>query len=356
MGDQPGPIDNLSADQYKALIRQGSDAVSIVAENGTIRYQSPNSPQVKGWERDELVGENILDYVHPDDQSRVIESFHSLVDAHGYIDRTVEFRFKSKDRGWVWLEVTGTSPGPDSPLEGYITTSRDIAERKERERQIADQRDDLELLNQVLRHDLRNDLQVVAGRLDVLSDHVDKNGEDSLETAAESVRHAIELTTTAREMAEVMLTEENETKQVDLQSRLTGVIDDVSSSYPDATVTVEGAIPRVRVTATELLDSVFDNLLSNAIQHNDKAMPEVTVSVSQHDETAMIRIADNGPGIPDDQKDQVFGKGDTGLESTGTGMGLYLVQSLVDIYGGDIWVEDNDPEGAVFQVKLTTAG
>lgn len=345
-------MDELSAEQYTMLIKQGSDVVSIVAEDGTISYQSPNSSQIKGWEQHELIGENILEYVHPDDRPRVVKQFQSLVGTRGYIEQQSTFRFETKDNGWLWLESTGTSPGPESPIDGYIVTSRDISERKEREQQIADQRDNLELLNQVLRHDLRNDLQVVTGHLDLLSGHVDEDQVESLTTARESAQQSIELTETAREMADVMLTNEAETQHIALQPTLTGVLENIRSEYPDARVTVEGDIPQVTVTANEMLDSVFDNVLSNAIQHNDKSTATVTVSVIQGKETVTVRIGDNGPGVPDDQKEQIFGKGDTGLESTGTGIGLYLVQSLVETYGGAVWVENNNPEGAVFHVEL----
>jgi PAS domain S-box-containing protein len=352
MSGRDSPIEELSTAQYRALIRQGSDAVSIVAADGTIRYQSPNSPAVKGWPREELIGENILDYVHPDDRPRVVEEFGSLIDEDGYIDKQIEFRFRTKDRGWVWLEVTGTSPGPESSIDGYITTSRDISARKERERKVAAQRDNLQLLNQVLRHDLRNDLQVVTGYLELLAERTDADTGEMVETARESAEHAIDLTTTAGEMAEIMLTEGTETERIDLQSKLDDAVEAVRSSYPDATVTVEGSVPPVGVSATEMLDSVFDNLLSNAIQHNDKPTPEVTVSAVERDGTVLISVADNGPGVADDQKDRIFGEGNTGLGSEGTGIGLYLVRSLVDLYGGDVWIEDNQPEGSVFNVEL----
>ncbi len=347
-------MDELSAEQYQTLIKQGSDAVSIVSEDGTIRYQSPNTVQVKGWEPEELIGENIIEYIHPDDRSHVVDEFQSLTGTQGYIEKQIEFRFRTKNHGWVWLETTGTSPGPDTPIDGYITTSRDISARKEREQQIAEQRDNLDLLNQVLRHDLRNDLQVITGRLEILSDHVEDSGVESLHTARESAQHAIELTTTAREIAEVMLTDGTNTQSIKLKPTLTSVVENVRSEYPDSTVTIADEIPQVTVVATEMLSSVFDNLLTNAIQHNNKPTATVTVSVSDHDETVVIQIADNGPGIPDDQKTQIFGKGDKGLESTGTGIGLYLVYRLVEIYGGDVWVEDNDPEGSVFHVELPT--
>jgi signal transduction histidine kinase len=68
-----------------------------------------------------------------------------------------------------------------------------------------------------------------------------------------------------------------------------------------------------------------------------------------------VRIADNGPGVPDERKESVFGKGEKGLESDGTGIGTYLVKTLVSRYSGTVWVEDNEPRGAVFVVELLRA-
>ena len=104
-----------------------------------------------------------------------------------------------------------------------------------------------------------------------------------------------------------------------------------------------------------VLDSFFRNILTNAIQHNDAETPEVSVSATGTDDSVEVRIADNGPGIPDERKSDVFGRGEKGLESAGTGIGTYLVEKLVTRYGGDVWIEDNDPRGAVFVVKLPVA-
>ncbi|MEF8772750.1 sensor histidine kinase [Halodesulfurarchaeum sp.] len=117
-------------------------------------------------------------------------------------------------------------------------------------------------------------------------------------------------------------------------------------------MSVESTILTVEVLADNMLESVFRYLLRNAITHNNKEVPEVTVSATTTEEVARIRIADNGPGIPDDRKDQIFEEGETGIDSEGTGLGLYLVQTLVDRYEGQIWIDDNDPEGSVFVVEL----
>ena len=131
-------------------------------------------------------------------------------------------------------------------------------------------------------------------------------------------------------------------------------VTDVRASYPDATFEFGTEIPSITLTATEMISSVFRNLLKNAVQHNDKDAAEVTVSATDREGAVTVTVADNGPGVPDDQKETIFGKGERGLDSSGSGIGLHLVNTLVDVHDGDVWVEDNDPEGAVFVVELPT--
>jgi signal transduction histidine kinase len=156
-------------------------------------------------------------------------------------------------------------------------------------------------------------------------------------------------------MAKVMLSDDENTSQIRLTASLDRALEEVRNVYPDAIITASTSISGITVQANDMLDAVFRNLLKNAIQHNDKERPEVDVSVREREHAVVIRIADNGPGVPDDQKQSIFGKGETGLDSSGTGLGLYLVQSLVDSYGGDVWVEDNTPDGAIFIVQLPVA-
>lgn len=217
------------------------------------------------------------------------------------------------------------------------------------------QRDDLRLLNQVMRHDIRNDLQLVGAYAELLDDHVDEEGERYLEIIKENTESAVELTTTVRDLAEVLLRDDVDPERVPIDRVLSQQVDGVRSGYSEAVFTVDGSFPDVDVLADGMLGSVFRNLLRNAVQHNDKTPPTVEVSAAVEGETVVVRVADNGPGVPPNQRDEIFGKGEKGLDSPGAGIGLYLVRSLVEIYDGDVWVEDNDPEGAVFVVELPLA-
>jgi len=242
--------------------------------------------------------------------------------------------------------------GEDAVL-GY---ARDVTELKEYERTLEEQRDNLKLLNQVVRHDIRNQLMVVESYTELLEDSLaDDQSRTYAQTVIAAARQAADITETARDVTEVLLQAGSDRTPVSLRTELGEQIERIRSDKDRATVTVDGSISDVTVLADDLLEAVFRNLLTNAIVHNDKEVAEVTVSTRVFDESVRVSIADNGPGIADDHKEQIFQEGQKGLESGGTGVGLYLVKTLVDTYDGDVWVEDNEPTGSVFAVELSLA-
>jgi signal transduction histidine kinase len=125
--------------------------------------------------------------------------------------------------------------------------------------------------------------------------------------------------------------------------------------YPEATFEEPSSYPDVTVVANTLLSSVFTNLLNNAVQHNDTDEPTVEVQATATDDALRVRIADDGPGIPHGQKERIFGRGERGLDSGGSGLGLYLVERLLEDFGGSITVSDDEPRGAVFEIELPVA-
>jgi signal transduction histidine kinase len=229
-------------------------------------------------------------------------------------------------------------------------------ERKEREEALRERTEQLEILNRIVRHDIRNDVAVIQGWGEALDEYVEESGDAYLQRIDDAARHIVDLTSTARDVVETIGGEETlDVDTVSLRPLLREEVEKKQSAYDEATFVCGGEIPAVDVRANEMLSSVFGNLFTNAVRHNDKDEPRVEISVDVDGSTVRAAVADNGPGIPDAHKETIFGKGERSLDSPGTGIGLYLVDYLVDEFGGEVTVEDNDPEGAVFTVDLVRA-
>ncbi|MGM0606629.1 MAG: sensor histidine kinase [Halobacteriota archaeon] len=242
----------------------------------------------------------------------------------------------------------------DVPIDRSLLRRRlhSLLTLRSQSRTLMTQRDNLELLNQVVRHDIRNNLSVIKGHAEILEERTDEQCEESLSTLLRNAESAIALTNTARVLADVLLHPEGEAQTISLFRTLRQEVTDVREQYPQANLTVDGSVPETTVVADDMLSAVFRNLLQNAIKHNDKDVPEVSIAVREGDDAVDVRISDNGPGVDDAEKDDIFDRENKGLESGGSGIGLYLVKTLVERYDGAVWVEDNDPEGAVFAVSL----
>ena len=241
-------------------------------------------------------------------------------------------------------------------------TDRTLAERRvERQRdEIATERERLALVNQLLRHDVRNDLNLVTGFGDLLGEHVTPAGEEYLEGMLDAAGHTLELIEAAGDFAAFVETSDDSLAVTDLSAVLATEIERLRAEYEGrptpVTVTDPGSLPSgIEVLATPLLSSVFSNLLGNAVFHNDEAEVRIDVGVEEREESVVVRIADNGPGVPDERKRALFEEGEKRSESPGSGLGLYLVDTLVGYYDGSVWVEDAEPKGTAFRVELPRA-
>lgn len=263
---------------------------------------------------------------------------------------TVEFRRNGET---VHYRITTSPFVTGGVTTGELLTISNVTDEEKYRQQLETKSEQLEALNRVIRHDIRNDMTVVVGWADTLEDAVADEDAEALDRILRAAKHVIGLTETARDFVDVLEEADGlELDSVDLESTVRHEIETVRDSYPDASLSVDGDIPSVSVEANEMLSSVFGNLLGNAVQHNDKETVKINIRAEVSGDTVTVRIADNGPGIADDMKERVFGKGEKGLESEGTGIGLYLVRTLVDQFDGTVWVEDNEPEGAIFVVEL----
>jgi len=327
-----------------------SVALWTVEEEGEFAYISSGFEEIWGVSRDEIRDDigRLLESVHPEDRADMA-AFVQRPESEVAQD-SIEHRVVHPDGTVRWVEARAFPiHDADGEVLEIVGISIDVTERKRRE-------EELEVLNRVLRHDVRNEMAVVTGWLDALDDAVTEDGREIVERVQAAGEHVVELTDVARDLVDVVVGDgEFELDPVHVGRTLETELESRRMAYPEATFEIEGAPPDVTVAGNQLLASVFRNLLNNAVQHADEGAPRVVVRTAVTPESVRIEVADDGPGIADERKDAVFGKGNSGLDSAGTGMGLYLCRKIVDGFGGRIWIEDNEPTGAVVCVEFPRA-
>jgi len=313
------------------------------------------------------------------DRKALLDQWETLLDRQASEGAILPYLLLVPDvaHGEVRAQLEGEYPDLWAAIDGLIDmpVSEDrLAERVEtvlrlREQSIAvnQQRDQLDVLNRVLRHDIRNDVHVILAWAENLEGELPAEQEQSIEKILRAGNHVVELTTSAHDIAEMIHGEGTPDLSAVLLDRvLTDELEKRRQTHPEADISMpEPASPETRVLANEMLSSVFRNLVNNAIQHNDADEPAVTITVEDGDGVVRVTVADNGPGIPEAQRDRLFDEGERGMDSEGTGMGLFLVRRLVESYGGDVWIANRSTSaddggtdakrGVVFVVELPNA-
>lgn len=216
------------------------------------------------------------------------------------------------------------------------------------------QQDTNEVLNRILRHHLLNGLTVIRGQAQILEDHVDGEGDQQVETIIEQ---STEMADTIEDIRRITrtLTEDPDLVPVDLDPVLESQLERVRDHYPEASVRRNGHVEDITVEANDLLSRAIGNVLNNALDHNTAEEPTVEVSVDERGEQVVVSVTDNGPGVPDDRKDDILEASVRGVDSEGEGLGLFLTASILEQYGGEVDIRDSDSTGTTVDIALPMA-
>jgi PAS domain S-box-containing protein len=332
--------------KYQQLVDNTPDEIVEVTTEGTILAANESMARAHGMTQAELIGADLATVLSPGVAEDRLEHGRRAITAGS----AVTFQDQIGVRHFHNV-VTPLREAADGNTVQFIT--RDITQQKRHEQQLEERTEELALINRLVRHDINNDVQLLLGWSDAVADHVSEEGREYVDRIRDTCDHIVELTANVGEFVDSRRDGTDvELKPVDLTSVLVNEVTKKQAKFSAAEISIAGDLPTVTVMANEALQSVFGNLLTNAVRHNDTETPTVTVEATVADSTVVVTVADDGPGVADDHKEEIFGKGEMGPESPGTGIGLYLVTTLVDQYHGRVWVEDNEPTGARFMVEL----
>lgn len=330
---------------FQRAVEETGHAVAIIERDGTIRYVNPAFEEQTGYTRAEAVGAS----------TRIVRS-----DKH---DEESEEMWKTIASGEVWeaelvnehksgeLYQVEQTVAPITNDEGEIThvvsIESDITDRRLREQRLS-------VLNRVLRHNLRNSLTVITGNANFLLERLDETG--LREKAAAIVERTEALNVIgekAGDVHEFFQREGDTSSSIDLSEALEEVEDELQATFPEAEIEchVDGPLP---VAADDMLRVAIEEVVENAVVHNDHPEPEVVITVTEgtaDGDQVTIEIVDNGPGIPEQERTMLELGEETPLFH-GSGIGLWLVYWILTEFGGDVTITERDERGSVVVLSL----
>ncbi|GAB7009583.1 hypothetical protein JCM31271_15260 [Halorubrum trueperi] len=335
-------VDRAFPERFRQFLEYGTDLVTVVDADGRVRYESPSVEEVLGYEQGSTVGRSPLGYVHPDDRERVTERFYRALNDPDAAP-TLEYRYRTADGDWVWLE-SQTRPLPDDTAVGrLLLNSRDVSERKARERRLTDRNERLDRFASIVSHDLRNPLSVIRASMEMarLKDDTEPLGRG--ERAVGRIDQLVsELLTLARQGAGI---------DEPTEFALGGVVRDAWETAGDGDARlVVGADARIFGDRGRLRQA-FENLFRNATEHAVPSDPDGGLTVVVNATGEGFLVADDGPGIDPAHREDVFEPGFTTRED-GTGYGLDIVREVIESHGWEIHLRD----GASSAVRSEISG
>ncbi len=230
-------------------------------------------------------------------------------------------------------------------LTQMIEYSLDITDRKRAETERVGQQRELELYASLLKHDLSNDLQIIIGTMDIASGSIDedvKELQEILETGVAAARRMSYLLSVLGRPEE-----EADNNLIHILTRELEEAAEVHSNF-SFELTPPDDKEEIRIRISKLLPMVFENLFRNAAQHAGKN-PHVRVDVTLRGNLANVDIVDNGPGIPQKLRNEIFKR----KSSEKTGFGLYLAKEILRMLDGDITLLSQQKDaGAAFRISL----
>lgn len=211
----------------------------------------------------------------------------------------------------------------------------------------------LTVLNRVLRHNIRNAMTVVSGRVELLAERVN-GGEESAAVVEENVDRLLSVSEHARHIGAVIGSEgpdgpDDVEAVVNLVEVVDGAIERLGTEHPDAEFDAPAA-ETCRVRAHPLTEAVASEVIENAVVHGGDDAPRVSVSIRRVDDDVALRVADDGPGIPEETVETIRRGYETSIRHT-DGLGLWLVQWVVDRSDADLAFESSE-EGQVVRIRF----
>ncbi|HZG16650.1 MAG TPA: PAS domain-containing protein [Candidatus Bathyarchaeia archaeon] len=334
-----------SEELYRFLSENSQDIISYSTPDGVIRYVSPAIRTVLGYEPEDVIGQNNLDYYHEEDQRMLAEM--------DFQEKQVfACRFRHKDGHYVWMENSVKQIlNEQGEVEKILETCRDISERRASEEYLR-RTEKLTMAGQLaagIAHEIRNPLTAIKGFLDMMLQG--QKLKDQYLGIMKSEINRIEAI--LNELLMLAKPQDMKVQDKNLQDILLQVVLllETEAHMKNVTITTRLEENSLIIKCDEnQIKQVFINFIKNAIE----AMPaggEIVVSTQSYEGYALIQVADQGLGIAEDMMEKV-GQPFYTTKERGTGLGLAVSFTIIENHQGKVTVTSEIDKGTTFLVTL----
>ncbi|NLV05108.1 ATP-binding protein [Haloarcula rubripromontorii] len=329
------------------------DLFYVVDTDGSLRRWNERIPEVTGYSHDEIDEMSVSEFFPGDEHETIASAIHETRTS-GRV--TVEAEILTADGERIPYEFSGSRlTDTDGAVSGTVGIGRDISQHKAYEQQLERQNERLDEFTSIVSHDLRNPLTIAEGNLELARTECDSDALDKVSRAHERMRALIDDLLAFARAGETA---------TDLESvALADIVEECWQSVEDERATLVVEDNRQIRADTAKLRRLLSNLIRNSVEHGsegaqmsadgdaDQFGGGVTVRVGVIDgmDQHGFYVADDGPGIPEDDRQQVFEGGYSTGES-GTGFGLKIVQRVAEAHGWTVTATESEAGGARFEV------
>jgi len=335
----------IKEDDFRTFLDSINDWVWEMDKEGIHTYSNSAVKDILGYDIDEVVGYSAWKLWPDEDKKKTDKKDFKENLRRGKKWENFVGKFKHKDGTKKFLESTGIPIyNENDNLLGYRGIDRDITERRRAQKRER-------FLHSLLRHDIKNKIQVTKGYLHLMKDFDMKDKvEEYLKKANESLNDEENLIDKISYLRKI--DEKDEIVDVNLKKYIDKSIENNISMLEESDVEIKTNGVDLKVKGGELIEEMFTNLIENSLKHSD--CQKIIITGEKNLDGVFVVYEDDGKGISEDNKDNIFEKKIKGEESIGSGLGLYLVKRIVNTYGGDIKVKDSDIGGARFDIYLNS--
>ncbi|MBN2712296.1 MAG: PAS domain S-box protein [Planctomycetes bacterium] len=274
----------------------------------------------------------------------------------------IEVRFNDADGRMRTLSVSASPIRSDNGVVlGAVETFRDLTELKELEER-ANRQERLAALGEMaagVAHEIRNPLGGIELYASVIKRNISDDECKESQLADKIMAAAGSLNRIVTDMLTFTRSREPVRKQVSIERICHGAVEFASNEIADKDIQVSFNFTTNQKPVAlddELLGRAFLNIVLNAVQVMESGGAlAIQADFAEDGRELVVKFIDNGPGIPEDAKKNIFNPFFT-LRKDGTGLGLAIVHKIIQDHGGTVTVEDNTTSGAVFIFRLPVGG